>query len=399
MPKIFDIIVVGAGIVGLTVSAELLKRQPRARLAVLEKEPEAGLHASGRNSGVMHSGIYYGSDTFKAKFCASGARRMIEFARAEDIAVKQCGKVILATAEEQLPTVDKLMRNAHENGIRAERIDSQQLAELEPHAAKCVTAIYCPDTAVIDSSAVVNRLKEKLALSGVEFIFNCQVNGAHGKGFIQTSHGEIGYGYLINCAGAYADVLARYFGLGEDYALVPFKGIYWKLSEPSNYKVRANIYPVPDVSMPFLGIHFTRVISGEVYVGPTAIPALGRENYGIFQGIGLSESLNIGLQLAGMYWRNENNFRKLAHGEMGKYRKSNFLVAARRLLPTLEVTDMVPTDKAGIRPQLVNVKTRKLEMDYILASTDHSMHVLNAISPAFTCGFSFAERIADEAGL
>lgn len=399
MPKIFDIIVVGAGIVGLTVSAELLKRQPKARLAVLEKESGAGLHASGRNSGVMHCGIYYGSDTFKAKFCASGARRMIEFARAEGIAVKQCGKVILATAEEQLATVDKLMRNARENGIRAERIDSQQLGELEPYAAKGPAAIYCPDTAVIDSSAVVSRLKEKLLLSGVEFIFDCHVNGAHGKGFIQTSHGKIGYGYLVNCAGAYADIVARYFGLGEDYALVPFKGIYWKLCETSNSKVRANIYPVPDVSMPFLGVHFTRVISGEVYVGPTAIPAFGRENYGIFQGIDLGESMNISLQLAVMYWRNENNFRKLAHGEMGKYRKSNFLAAARRLLPTLEAADMVPTDKAGIRPQLVNVKTRKLEMDYILAATDDSMHVLNAISPAFTSGFAFAERVVDQTGL
>ncbi len=399
MPKIFDIIVVGAGIVGLTVSAELLKRQPKARLAVLEKESGAGLHASGRNSGVMHCGIYYGSDTFKAKFCASGARRMIEFARAEGIAVKQCGKVILATAEEQLATVDKLMRNARENGIRAERIDSQQLGELEPYAAKGPAAIYCPDTAVIDSSAVVSRLKEKLLLSGVECIFDCHVNGAHGKGFIQTSHGKIGYGYLVNCAGAYADIVARYFGLGEDYALVPFKGIYWKLCETSNSKVRANIYPVPDVSMPFLGVHFTRVISGEVYVGPTAIPAFGRENYGIFQGIDLGESMNISLQLAVMYWRNENNFRKLAHGEMGKYRKSNFLAAARRLLPTLEAADMVPTDKAGIRPQLVNVKTRKLEMDYILAATDDSMHVLNAISPAFTSGFAFAERVVDQTGL
>ncbi len=396
MPKVFDFIVVGAGIVGLTVAAELLKRHPSARLGVLEKESGVGLHASGRNSGVMHCGIYYGSDTFKAKVCASGARRMIEFARTEGIAVKQCGKVILATAEEQLPTVDKLMRNARENDIRAERIDSQQLGELEPCAAKGPAAIYCPDTAVIDSAAIVSRLKENLARSGVEFIFDCHVNGVHGKGQLQTSHGKIGYGYLVNCAGAYADVLARHFGLGEDYALVPFKGIYWKLSKASNSKVKANIYPVPDVSTPFLGVHFTRVISGEVYVGPTAIPAFGRENYGIFQGIDLNEALNIGLLLAGMYLRNESNFRNLAHCEMGKYRKSNFLAEARQLLPTLEAADMVPTNKAGIRPQLVNVKTRKLEMDYILVATDDSMHVLNAISPAFTSGFVFAERIVDQ---
>ncbi|MHB8453175.1 MAG: L-2-hydroxyglutarate oxidase [Acidiferrobacterales bacterium] len=399
MQKTFDIVVVGSGIVGLTVSAELLKRHPNARLAVLEKDASAGLHASGRNSGVMHCGIYYGSDTLKAKVCAAGAKRMIEFAKNEGIAVNQCGKVILATEEEQLPTVDKLMRNARDNGIQAERIDHQQLGELEPYAAKGPAAIYCPSTAVIDSAAIVRCLKEKLEQNGAQFIFDCRVKGVQGKGLLQTSHGIIGYGYLVNCAGAYADIIARLFGLADEYALVPFKGIYWKLSEASSPKVRANIYPVPDVSMPFLGVHFTRVIDGDVYVGPTAIPALGRENYGIVQGIDLGESLDIVLQLAGMYWRNENNFRKLTHSEMSKYRKSNFLAAARRLMPTLEAADMVPTRKVGIRPQLVNIKTRKLEMDYILVSTDDSMHVLNAISPAFTSGFAFAGQIVDQTKL
>lgn len=391
----FDFIIVGAGIVGLTVANELLKRQPGARIAVLEKEAAPGLHASGRNSGVMHSGIYYGSDTLKARVCATGARRMIEFAKAGGIAVNQCGKVILATSDEQLPTVEKLLRNARDNDIPAEKIDHQQLREIEPNAALGPAAIYCPTTAVIDGPAVIKRLREQLEQRGVKFIFNCHVKAPAGKGQLSTSQGIIHYGLLFNCAGAYADTVAKSYGLAGDYALVAFKGIYWKLSEKANPLVRANIYPVPDVSLPFLGVHLTRVISGDVYVGPTAIPALGRENYGLMEGINLKEAAGIGFQLAEMYLRNENNFRKLAHNEIGKYSKANFLAAARKLLPALNKEDMVPTSKAGIRPQLINTKTRKLEMDYIVERTDDSVHVLNAISPAFTSGFSFAELIVD----
>lgn len=398
MNKSFDFVIVGAGIVGLTVAYELLRRQPSARIAVLEKESAPGLHASGRNSGVMHCGIYYGSDTLKARVCATGATRMLEFAKAESIAHNQCGKVIVATAEEQLPTVEKLLTNARENNIPAERIDHQQLSEIEPYAAPGYAALYCPTTAVIDSAAVVNRLRAILQARGVEFFFNCQVTGRGDEGQVTTAQGAFSYGFLFNCAGAYADTVARYFGLARDYALVPFKGIYWKLSAAANDRVKANIYPVPDVSLPFLGIHLTRVISGDVYIGPTAIPAFGRENYGKFQGLNASEGLEVSLQLSRMYLRNENNFRKLAHLEMAKYSKRNFMQAARKLMPSLTADDMVPTTKAGIRPQLINVKTRKLEMDYIFESTPKTLHVLNSISPAFTSSFAFAEMIVDNCG-
>lgn len=395
----FDFVVVGAGIVGLTVTHELLVRHPKARVALLEKEGSPGFHASGRNSGVMHCGIYYGSDTLKAQVCATGARRMIQFAKAEGIAHSQCGKVILAVTDEQLPTVEKLLRNARDNNISAEKIDHQQLHELEPNAAHGSAAIYCPSTAVIDGAAVVKRLREILEQKGVRFFFGCHVHGPAAKGLLRTSQETIHYGLLFNCAGAYADVLAKAYGLAGDYALVPFKGIYWKLSKKANPLVRANIYPVPDVSLPFLGVHLTRVINGDVYIGPTAIPALGRENYGKLQGINWSEAAGIGVQLAGMYLRNEHNFRRLAHNEVGKYSKRNFLAAARKLVPSLTSEDMEPSPKAGIRPQLINTKTRKLEMDYILERTEDSIHVLNAISPAFTSSFAFAELIVDKSGI
>lgn len=397
--KCYDFLIVGGGIVGLTVANELLKRYPLSKICVLEKEPSLGMHASGRNSGVMHCGIYYGNDTLKAKLCAEGARRMIEFAISEKIAVNKCGKVILATSQDQLPTVTKLMENASDNQIHAELIDQDRLHELEPFAAQGVAAIHCPDTAVIDSRAVLSRIKEMLIAKGVVFEFGAEFVGQNGRGTITTKNGRYSYGKLFNCAGAYADKVARAFGVAEEFALVPFKGIYWKLSENAKHKVRANIYPVPDVSMPFLGVHLTRTISNDVYVGPTAIPAFGRENYGILSGANIGEAMEIGAELAGMYLHNENNFRKLAHVEMGKYIKSNFLAAAQKLMPSLTADDMVPTTKAGIRPQLINKKTRKLEMDYILETTEDSIHVLNAISPAFTCSFAFSEMIVSKAGL
>jgi len=396
----FDVVIVGAGIVGLSTARELRSRHPNLSIAVLEKEPRPGVHASGRNSGVMHCGIYYGADTLKAKVCAEGARRMGAFAAEHGIAYHKGGKLVVATAEAQLPMVDKLLKNARDNGIRAERITAEEAAKIEPYAARGVAAIYCPDTAVIDSAAVVTALAAQLQAQGITFLYDAPVTRVDAAAkTLHTPQGAVSYGYLINCAGAFADTLARQFGLAKDYVLVPFKGIYWKLSPETNTKVRANIYPVPDPTLPFLGVHLTRVISGDVYLGPTAIPALGRENYMGLGGLRLGESARILTMLGKMYVRNENNFRRLAHNELGKYNKRHFFRTAQKLMPSLTIDDMVPTRKAGIRPQLVNVRTGTLEMDYIFESTSNSLHVLNTISPAFTSAFSFAEMIADRTGL
>lgn len=389
----YDYLIVGAGIVGLTVAHELKTRFPSARIGVLDKEASVGMHASGRNSGVLHSGIYYSSDTLKARVCATGAKRMMEFAHEHGIPCSKSGKIIVATSERDLPTVDRLLRNAAENGIRAWRIDEKELRELEPFAATGPAAIYSPDTAVIDSRAVVKRLTVLLEQQGVQILLRHGVRKVGRTGEVVTDQGELSYGWLFNCAGAYADVVARHFGLAGDYALVPFKGIYWKLRREAEHLVRANIYPVPDIALPFLGVHLTRVISGDVYVGPTAIPAFGRENYGLIEGIRPQEAASVGYRLAGMYLRNRYNFRTLAHLELGKYRKHNFLAAARRLLPSITAEDMIPTPKSGIRPQLINLRNGKLEMDYIFEHATRSTHVLNAISPAFTSSFAFAEMI------
>lgn len=392
----YDFLILGAGIVGLTLALELKKRYPESSICVLEKEPRPGKHASGRNSGVLHSGVYYGQGTLKAQLCSRGAARMRAFAAEHGVRCVQSGKVIIATDERDLPTIERLLANAKANNLRAVKMSGSEIREIEPHARACRFGLYSPDTAVIDSLGVVEKLCSLLHETGVALVTGQEVTAVEPEqNVLYAGSSEYGYGYFFNCAGAYADRIARKFGLANDYILLPFKGIYYKLRPERSGLVRANIYPVPDISQPFLGVHLTRVISGDVYVGPTAIPALGRENYGLLKGINVSESLGIARELTGMYLRNHQGFRRLVHHELAKYIKANFVRAARRLVPEVTSADLVPTQKIGIRPQLVNVRTKKLEMDFIVEQTASSMHVLNAISPAFTSAFAFAEFLVD----
>ena len=391
-----DFVIAGAGIVGLCAAFEIKGRYPRARILILEKEPAPGLHASGRNSGVLHSGIYYTTDTLKARICSAGAKRMREFAAEYGIACEPRGKVILATCEEDLPAVERLMKNARENQLRAEILSEDGIRNIEPHARPYKTGVYTPDTAVIDSGGVVRKLFEILSGQGVEFCFNREIGAIDPVQKEVSAAGDVfKFGYFINCAGAHADKLAACFGLGKKYALLPFKGLYFKLRAERQFLVKSNIYPVPDLAMPFLGIHLTRVISGEVYLGPTAIPALGRENYGLFEGINLQESFGILGRLLQMYWSDAHSFRNLVHREVLHYLKPYFVAAARRLVPELRAEDLVPSGKVGIRPQLIRLADKKLEMDFVIEQTPDSLHVLNAISPAFTSAFAFAALLAD----
>jgi L-2-hydroxyglutarate oxidase LhgO len=397
MKESIDYLIVGGGIVGLTIARELRMRYPSASISVLEKEESLGKHASGRNSGVLHSGIYYDSSTLKAKVCAEGARRMKNFAAEYGINCKHSGKVIVATSPQDLPVIERLLRNARENGIKAESMDEHQIHQIEPHAAVYQQGIYCPDTAVIDSKSVLEKLRELLTSSGVKIHFNAPVSAVKvAESEVSTPIGKFSYGYMFNCAGASADKVAKFYGLGLNYTLVPFKGIYFKLRPEHAHLVHANIYPVPDINQPFLGVHLTRVTSGEVYAGPTAIPALGRENYGILQGAELGESLHVGLEVIRMYLANHQNFRNLVHTEIGKYQKKNFLAAVRKLMPELTADDIIPCNKVGIRPQLINAREKKLEMDYVIEKSTNTLHVLNAISPAFTSSLAFSEWVVDQ---
>ncbi len=394
----YDFIIVGAGIVGLTVANRLTALYPDASIALLEKEPSLGVHASGRNSGVLHSGIYYGSDTLKASMCTEGAQRMVAFAKENSIACHQLGKIIVATSEQEETSLKKLLENAKKNKIQAFHLNEAEVQKYEPYAKAPFGGVYCPSTAVIDSKAVLNVLYQYLLSKKVVFHFNCSVASIESQSKkIWAGKGQAiySYGHLFNCAGTSAVQLARYFGLANEYELLPFKGLYYKIKAEKDYIVRSNIYPVPDPALPFLGVHLTRIVSGEVYVGPTVIPAFGQENYGLLSNIRLKELMLVLRCLTMMMVTNQQNFRKLVSSEMKKYLKPYFAKAACKLIHNLSSVDLVSSNKVGIRPQLINMKTKKLEMDFILKSREHSTHVLNAISPAFTSSLAFADLIVE----
>jgi L-2-hydroxyglutarate oxidase len=394
--KKFDFLIIGAGIVGLAVAKQLTECFPHATVAIIEKEGQIGKHASGRNSGVLHSGIYYPPHSIKAKVCRDGAKQMLAFAKEHRIRHRIGGKIILAAHPKEFPTLDHLLKNALEHNIEAHLIDEQTIKEIEPHASGS-RGIYIPATANIDSPALLTALSELIKQRGAALFLNEKViKISHEPRAIQTAKQLFQYGYLFNCAGAYTDHLAKLFGLAKNYRLLPFKGMYYKLKPEKNNLINNNIYPVPDLNLPFLGVHFTKNINNEVYIGPTAMPAFGRENYGGLQGFSM-ESPRIMKDLAMMYLANHQHFRKLIHSEVKKYTKNYFLHHANKLVKNLHSNDLMTCNKVGIRPQLINIQTKQLEMDYIIEQNSHSLHILNAISPAFTSAFSFAELLVKKA--
>ena len=388
-----DFLIIGGGIVGLAIANELLLRG-FGDIIVLEKEKNLGAHSSGRNSGVLHAGIYYTPDSLKARYCIEGNRLMRDFCRENGVAISECGKVIVADSEEKLEGLEALQKRARRNGVESYIVDVKELSEIEPHAATLEKAIYSPSTSVFDPLGVLEALYSKIEGTGkVRVLFDTTFLGKKESRVALTSRGDISYGKLINAAGLHADVVARHFGVGLRYRSIPFMGSYRELTKKSSYLVRGNIYPVPDARMPFLGVHFTRSTSGRVFIGPTAVPVLGRESYGFLEDLGL-ESFRFLYRNASMFM-SDGGFRANALSEAKKYLGRHFCSEAQKLVPGLAPGDLVSSAKTGIRSQLVDWKEKKLVMDYVVCSEEDSLHVLNAISPAFTSSMSFAKYVAD----
>ncbi len=393
----YDVVIAGAGIIGLTLAREILLRSPKIKLLILEKEPYIGAHASGRNSGVLHTGIYYPSHTLKAKFCKQGADKLFDYAITNKIPVKKNGKVIVARSEENAKGLAALIQNAKESNISAELLDEAGIKAIEPFAYAEHGGIYCKDTAVIDNKKVLSCLEEELIKLGAKFQYNVSVLDAEvTKDKIVTSQGCINYGYFINATGAFSDKVAKLFNIAQEYKLVPFKGMYYKFKKEHAHKVNGSIYPVPDPSLPFLGIHFTRVINDDVYIGPTAIPALGRENYNSLKGIDVSESLSILMSLSRLYFKDIQNFRSLVKKELPHLISSGFYKSSASLMSGIDASWLEKNSKVGIRPQLINTQKNRLEMDFLVEFSGNTMHVLNSISPAFTSSFAVAEYLVNK---
>jgi len=390
-----SILICGSGVVGLTTARDLVAAG-YDDILIIDKEPEAGRHASGRNSGVLHAGIYYAQGSLRAQSCLKGNKRMKEYCREHGLPLVETGKVIVARDESELPTLRELYSRASQNGAKVDLIDDRQLAEMEPNAKSAGQALFSHYTAVVDPKAILKSFQEELRASGkVRFRFGARFTGlARGEGkrlVVRTTTGDISCAFFLGAAGAYGDVVAHAFGLGRDYQLVPFKGIYKKLKKDAQHTVRGSIYPVPNIKNPFLGVHFTRGVHGDVYLGPTAIPAFGRENYGILAGID-GEAPAILLRDALLFFRNKK-FREVALEEPRKYSFNYFFNDARKLVKELAPSEVEDSPKAGIRPQLVNVRKNELVMDFVIEGTEASVHVLNSISPAFTSSLFFSEML------
>lgn len=399
MASTADFLIIGGGIVGLSLARQLrLSFGSSSSIVVLEKETKLGLHSSGRNSGVMHSGIYYPAGSLKARVCGEGAREMVAWCEDRGLPVRRCGKVLVPVKEEDGPQVGVLLERARQNRVTAERLDGLALAELEPEARSATgEAIWCPDTSVIDPTAVLRRISQELQASGVAIRTGEAFRGVdRGHGTVLTSKGRIGYGHAINAAGLHADRVAHAFGVGERYTLLPFRGAYWKLAPSSGLDIRGLIYPVPDLNVPFLGVHTTTTTGGNTYLGPTAMPVLGRENYNGLSGVDAKEAGRILRNLGVQFLQNKQGFRTLALQESRKTIKAGFVRDAQRLIPRLRSEHLRRCDKVGLRAQMLDLHRRELVMDFLVEWGEREMHILNAISPAFTSAFAFAKHVTEQ---
>lgn len=384
--------VVGAGLVGLATAWTLAQRDPERRLVVVDKEAEVARHQSGRNSGVLHSGVYYKPGSLKARTCRAGRAQMIDFCAREAIPCHLSGKVIVATSHAQLPALSAIHDRGRDNGVSCTRIGPERLAELEPHVSG-VAALHVPEAGVVDYPAVARRLAERLVERGHRLWLRAEVRRVDeraGEVTVETTRGALSASSLVVCAGLHSDRLARACGAPTDVQIVPFRGEYQRLLPPSADLCRALIYPVPDPRFPFLGVHLTRHIDGSVTCGPNAVPALSREGYR-WTDIDLRD-LSASLASAG--------FRRLAlaHARYGlgeiwrSVSRRALLRSVHELVPGVRLEDLQPAP-AGVRAQALTPDGALVD-DFAFARTRRTLHVINAPSPAATACLAIGAEIA-----
>jgi L-2-hydroxyglutarate oxidase len=388
-----DLIIVGGGIVGLATAYRYQQRFPDRSLRVLEKEDHLAEHQTGRNSGVLHSGIYYKPGSLKAKNCREGKLAMQEFCEAEGVPFDICGKVIVATEPQEIPRLEDIFNRGQANGVRCELIGRERLLELEPHAAG-LQAIHVPEAGIIDYRRVCERLAVRVCANGGETTLSARVTGFHRKSdeiIVNTSAGDFTARRVVNCAGLYSDRVAQLSGEQPPAKIVPFRGEYFELKPEAESLVRNLIYPVPDPAFPFLGVHFTRMIAGGVECGPNAVLAFSREGY--FKTTvnlrDLAESLSYPgfLRLAAKYWRT-------GAGEMWRsLSKRAFVKALSRLVPEIREEHLVPAP-AGVRAQAL-ARDGSLVDDFLIEEHDRVINVLNAPSPAATSSLNIGQMIVE----
>ena len=393
--NIFDFLVIGGGVIGISIARELKSRNPNSGVCILEKEHQCGLHASSRNSGVLHAGFYYTADSLKARFTKEGNQRLTKYCEVKNLALKKCGKLVVAQNESELVWLDELMTRARNNGVPLELITDEESQAIEPRAKTYQKALFSPTTASINPTELVKSLLSDAIQEGVQLKTNTQYIHRVGKSSIKTSNGIFEAKYIINAAGLYADKIGRDFNFSKDYRILPFKGLYLYSKEPPG-TLNTHIYPVPDLTNPFLGVHFTITSDDKIKIGPTAIPAFWREQYQGWSNFNMPELTEIILRQAGLFLSSNFDFKALAFRELKKYSKPLLVSLATKLAKGVDIKHYRQWGLAGIRAQLLNIRKKELEMDFVLEGDKQSMHILNAISPGLTCALPFADYVCDQ---
>ena len=389
-----DFVVIGGGIIGTSIARALRRRHPDASILLLEKEEAVGFHSSGRNSGVLHAGFYYTADSLKARFCRDGNLALREYILSKALPLNPCGKLVVAKDETEVPRLHELARRAEANRVEVELVDAARARAIEPRVRTHGLALWSPNTATSDPVAVLRAMQEDARAEGIVLRTGCRYEGRTDGG-VRTNLGVMKARYIVNGAGLHADKVAADFGFSREYRILPFKGLYLYGSEPPG-SFRTNIYPVPDLRNPFLGVHFTVTVDGRAKIGPTAIPALWREQYQGLDRFNLAEFVEIAWREAGLFLGAGFDFRSLALEEVRKHSRAHLVRLASALAEHVRLTDYPTWGRPGIRAQLIHVPTRRLEMDFRMEGDSGSFHVLNAVSPAWTCSLPFAEHVVDQ---
>lgn len=389
-----DFLVIGGGVIGLSIARELKARHQHARITLIEKESSCGAHASGRNSGVLHAGFYYSPDSLKAKFTKLGNERMTAYCEEKGIPLNRCGKLVVAKDAGDLPSLDELVKRGRTNGIEIQELTEEDARRIEPRVKTHQRALFSPRTSTVNPQQVVNAMQRDALQDGIQIRLGSAYLRRETTG-VRTTTDTIAAGYVVNAAGLYADKIAMDFGFSEKYRILPFKGLYLYSNEPPG-AIRTNIYPVPNLNNPFLGVHFTITADGKAKIGPTAIPAFWRENYEGLSNFNLGELLEVAGRGLGLLANAQFNYRRLAAEELAKYSRSKMVALASVLAEGVHEANYLKWGRPGIRAQLLDITKRKLEMDFVLEGDHRSMHVLNAVSPAFTCSLPFAGHVVDQ---
>ncbi len=388
-----DVVIVGGGIVGLATAYRLQERHPELKLVILEKERELALHQTGHNSGVLHSGIYYKPGSLRAINCRQGKLAMQAFCDREEIPYQLCGKVIVAVDHRELPQLERIYERGQANGVQCRLIDGAVLKELEPHA-RGVRAIHVPEAGIIDYRQVCERLAQRIQEHGGTILTQARVTAMYRRGermIVAGTAGEVEARYVITCGGLQSDRLTRLSGQTPLAQIVPFRGEYYEVKPSAQHLCRGLIYPVPDPSFPFLGVHFTRMIHGGVECGPNAVFAFAREGYyrTSFHLFDFLESITYGgfLKLAWKHWR-------AGCAELHRsFSKRAFVAALQRLVPEIQADDIVPAP-SGVRAQALTPRGELVD-DFLILEHERVINVCNAPSPAATASLNIGTLVVD----